>query len=101
MAANRLKSELLSAVATEEHIVTTSPRTNAIQIWDKRTRELIKIDDLEEAAGIVLSVDKSEYIVTSGYEHKAIVYRASDSEFLQEEEKFKMLTGRHTLISAI
>ena len=100
-AEDRLKTQLLSGVSTDDHIITTAPLMNAIHVWDKKSKQLIRVDDFELAAGVALTLDKSKYIVTSAFENEGMEYDASNTKLLTTNPGLRKLTGRHTLLAAI
>ncbi|USD61581.1 DUF1513 domain-containing protein [Vibrio sp. SCSIO 43140] len=60
----RFNHYVASIATTESHILATSPRGNCYGIWDKATRELLEINALPDASGVV--VKNGEFHVSSG-----------------------------------
>ncbi|NUW72934.1 DUF1513 domain-containing protein [Vibrio mediterranei] len=60
----RFNHYIASIAATETHILATSPRGSCYGIWDKTTRELLEINSLPDASGVV--VRNGDFHVSSG-----------------------------------
>ncbi|GMQ46151.1 DUF1513 domain-containing protein [Vibrio sp. 10N] len=60
----RFNHYIASIAATRTHILATSPRGNCYGIWDKASRELLEINVLPDASGVV--VRNGEFHVSSG-----------------------------------
>ncbi|MCL9775853.1 DUF1513 domain-containing protein [Vibrio methylphosphonaticus] len=60
----RFNHYVASIAATKQHIVATSPRGNCYGIWDKETRNLLQINVLPDASGVVVKDD--QFFISSG-----------------------------------
>lgn len=60
----RFNHYVASIATTDSHILATSPRGNCYGIWDKSSLELIEINVLPDASGVV--VKNGEFFVSSG-----------------------------------
>jgi len=94
-------SALLSGAVNENYIVTTSPNNSVIHIWDRMTRSLIHVKEFEQAAGVALSPDEKKFIVTSAFENSGLELKIGDKLLSKPNDKFKKLTGAHTLMATI
>lgn len=60
----RFNHYIASIAASRTHIVATSPRGNCYGIWDKSSAELLQINALPDASGVVVKND--DFFVSSG-----------------------------------
>ncbi len=60
----RFNHYIASIAATDSHILATSPRGNCYGIWDKSSLELLEINVLPDASGVVIKND--QFYVSSG-----------------------------------
>ncbi|MFA0439811.1 hypothetical protein BCU70_11035 [Vibrio sp. 10N.286.49.C2] len=60
----RFKHYIASIAANDSHIVATSPRGNCYGVWDKNTKQLLEVNVLPDASGVVVKND--HFFISSG-----------------------------------
>ena len=99
--AGKLRSQLLSGISTDEHIVTVAPKMNAVHFWNKQTKSLERVDLVPQAAGVALYPEQNEFIVTTAVSSGSVIYGADDIKKKSTQNKLGMLSGRHTYLYRI
>jgi len=92
---------LLSGAVNQKYIVTTSPKNNVIHVWDRISRTLIDIKEYEQAAGVALSTNDKKFIVTSAFENNGLELKIDNKILSKTNDKYRKLTGSHTLMATI
>lgn len=60
----RFNNYIASIAVTDKFVVATSPKGNCYGVWNKSTQELMKIESLADASGVV--VKENKFVISSG-----------------------------------